>query len=210
MIRVLIADRCPLLREGLRKKILGAGNFVIVAETSSEEEVLAEMQRAHIDVAVLDLDVAEGSGFFFLERVRARRPALPLLVWGFHDERWFALQVFRLGASGYVSKTETANQIIKAIHIVAQGKKFVDVNVIQELAKHLDASTKLSGHKALSTRELEVMQRIVRGEETQEIAAALSLSPKTISTYRGRILAKMGLRNDVELANYALKYNLFG
>lgn len=207
MIKVLVADSYPLIREGLRSAISKTGDIVVVGEASTDGEVLARVQ-GEVDVVLLGIGGLAGCSLEVLQQLKFDRPNIPVLVLSTHSADLYGTRALRIGADGYLVKHESAMEVIGAIRTVACGQKYIDSLLAQELANCLRASLDQPLHKTLSQREFDVMLRIARGEANQEIATALALSPKTISTYRSHILTKLNLENDVQIARYALAHGL--
>jgi DNA-binding NarL/FixJ family response regulator len=211
MTRILIADDHALVRDGLRHILRKAEGFDIVGEAADRAGVLNIVMQVHADVLLLDLSMPGGNGLDLIREVRARRPALRLLVLTMHAERQYAVRAFKAGASGYVTKESASAELVNAVLRVAGGNVYLSLAMAENMAQAL---TRPSGddsvlQDALSDRELEVYRRIVAGEALSEIALALKVSPKTVSTYKARVLDKMQVSNDAALIRYAIKHRLF-
>jgi len=213
MIRVLLADDHAVLRDGLRHILEAAGDFRIVGEAGDGESTLALVSDIDADVLVLDLSMPGGSGIELIGQIRAASPQLRVLVSSMHAQRHLAAQAFRAGASGYLTKDCASTELVDALREVAQGGLYLSTNLADpshEPPYDDDGSAdRRLPHHALSGREYEVMQLIVSGKTVTQIAEALQLSPKTVSTHRTNLLAKMGLTHDAALVRYALRYRLF-
>jgi len=211
MTRILIADDHALVRDGLRHILRKAEGFDIVGEAADHAGVLNIVTQVHADVLLLDLSMPGGNGLDLIREVRARRPALRLLILTMHAERQYAVRAFKAGASGYVTKESASAELVNAVQRVAGGNAYLSVAMAENMAQAL---TRPSGddsalQDALSDRELEVYRRIVAGEALSEIALALTVSPKTVSTYKARVMDKMQVSNDAALIRYAIKHRLF-
>jgi len=213
MTRILIADDHALVRDGLRHILRKAEGFDIVGEAADHAGVLSIVTQVHADVLLLDLSMPGGNGLDLIREVRARRPALRVLVLTMHAERQYAVRAFKAGASGYLTKESASAELVNAIQRVAGGNVYLSLAMAENMAQALSLP-RPSGEDSvlqdtLSDRELEVYRRIVAGEALSEIALALSVSPKTVSTYKARVLDKMQVTNDAALIRYAIKHRLF-
>ncbi len=211
MTRILIADDHALVRDGLHHILRKASGFEVVGEAADAAEVLALVQREHADVLLLDLSMPGGNGLDLIRDIRAMRPALKVMVLTMHAERQYAVRAFKAGASGYLTKESASAELVNAVQRVAGGHVYVSLSMAENLAQALTRPAGEEGarQESLSDRELDVYRRIVAGEAISEIAAALCVSPKTISTYKARILEKMQMNNDAALIRYAIKHQLF-
>lgn len=208
MIKVIIADDHPIVREGL-KKILGkTPDLVIVDDVGSGEELLIKVSANEYDVVLLDLSLPGRGGLEILEQLRKEKPKLPVLVLSIHPEKLYAVRVLKAGASGYLNKDEAPAELLKAIRKVFSGGKYVSTAVAEILAADLEAGHETAPHELLSNREYQVMRLIASGKTVKAVAAELSLSSRTVSTYRSRVLQKMKLNNNAELTYYAIKNGL--
>ncbi|NHN36256.1 response regulator transcription factor [Pseudomaricurvus alcaniphilus] len=208
MIRLLIADDHSLIREGLRKVFSREAGMELVAEACDAAEAVALVRAHDIDVAILDLNMPGRSGLDAIAAIHAIKPKLPILILSMIQQRDIALRVFKAGGVGFVSKESAAEEIVTAVRQAAAGKKYVSAAVAEQLAEGLGMQAEGLPHDALSDRELMVLRLIASGQGTRNIAEQLSLSVNTIATYRRRIMEKLGLRSDVEIARYAIKHQL--
>lgn len=208
MIRVLVADDHAIVRRGLAQIVSETLDLKVGAEAASGHEVLDLIRRAPFDVVVLDLNMPGPSGLDTLKQIKAEQPRLPVLVLSMHSEDQYALRVLRAGASGYLTKESAPDQLVKAIRRVAEGGKYVSPAVAESLLLHLDPHAEGPLHTRLSDREFQVMRMLAAGRTPTEIAEALSLSVKTISTYRARVLEKMNMKSNADLTHYAIKNDL--
>lgn len=205
MIRVLVADDHVVVRRGLAQIISETLDLKVEAEAATGLEVLDLVRTRTFDVVVLDLSMPGQSGLDTLKQLRAEHPELPVLVLSMHAEEQYALRVLRAGAAGYLTKESAPDQLVRALRRVAEGRRFVSPAVAETL---LDAPTEGPPHTRLSDREFQVMCLLAAGKTPGEIAESLSLSIKTVSTYRTRVLEKMKMKSNAELAHYALKNDL--
>jgi len=208
MIKILIADDHPIVRKGLKDIIKETSDMAVTAEASSGEEVLGKALKNDLDVVVLDISMPGMSWVDILKRIKKERPELSVLVLSMFPEEQYAVQVFRAGASGYLTKQSTPDELLEAIRKVSKKRKYISASLAEKLAFDLENDTQGPPHETLSNREYEVMCLIASGNTVKEIAEKLDLSVKTISTYRSRILEKMSMRNNAELTYYAIKNHL--
>jgi two-component system, NarL family, invasion response regulator UvrY len=204
MIRVLIADDHAIVREGLKQILSDVPDMTVVDEAFDGEEALRKARTDSWDVLVLDLAMPGRSGFEILEHLKSERPHKPVLVLSMHAEEMYAVRVLKAGASGYLTKESTPLELVKAIRKVLSGGRYVSAQLAETLAFRLDDDTERPLHESLSQREFQVLCMMADGMTVSEIAAALSLSAKTVSTYRARILQKLHLNNSAEAIRYAL------
>jgi DNA-binding NarL/FixJ family response regulator len=208
-MRVLIADDHSIVRRGLQQIIATRPDWRVVAEASTPEDVLAELRRGPVDVLVLDVSLGAGrSGIDLLGQIRQEFPAVPILMLSMHPEEQYAIRCLRAGASGYIQKDSSPDQLIQAIERVAGGHTSISEAIADRLATDLRRGPPGQPHERLSTREFEVFRLIATGKTVTEIAEALHLSVKTVSTYRSRILDKTGFRSNAELIVYAIHNRL--
>lgn len=206
--RILIADDHELIREGLQRILVKAGQTGEFGEARTAAEVLSRVRDEKWDLVVLDLNLPGRGGLDVLKEIKAERPNLPVLVLSMYPEEHFGVRVMRAGADGYVTKSQPPEVIVEAMRCVVRGGKYISAGVAAKLAEALSARAPEAGHEALSDREDQVLRRIAAGEAVGEIAAALNLSVKTVSTYRANILRKLGLRNNAQLMRYAHDHGL--
>lgn len=208
IIRLLIADDHALIREGLRKVFRRETDIEVVAEAKDAVEAVARVREHEVDVAILDFSMPGRSGLDALAQIHALKPGLPVLMLSMMPERDVVSRAFKAGAAGFVSKESAADEIVAAVRCVASGRKYVSPAAAEELAALVGAPSRAVPHETLSNREFQVMRLIAGGRGTRQIAEELSLSVNTIATYRRRILEKLGLRSDVDIARYALEHRL--
>ena len=207
-LQVLIVDDHTIVREGLRRIFEGDG--WVVTEESSGFQALDRLRREAFDLAIVDLSMPGMSGIELIQRIRAEWPRLPLLVLSMHAEEEYALRSFKAGANGYVTKDSAAQELVAAARKVARGGAHVSTSLAERVVQQLNGATLAPRHAELSDRELEVMQRIVAGERLTDIAEALHLSIKTVSTHKSRIQEKLQLPNTAALIRYGLEHRLGG
>ncbi|MFQ5841653.1 MAG: response regulator [Thermodesulfobacteriota bacterium] len=208
MIKVLIADDHAVVRRGLKQILAETRDLVVAGEAVNGNQVLDRVRTDDLDVVVLDITMPGRSGLDILKVLRHERYKLPVLVLSIHSEDEYAVRVLKAGASGYMTKESAPDELVKAIRKVVAGGKYVSPYLAEQLAFDLGRDFGEPPHKALSDREYEVMCMIASGKTVTEICKELSLSIKTISTYRARILEKMRMRKNAELIHYAVKNGL--
>jgi DNA-binding NarL/FixJ family response regulator len=204
MARVLIADDHALFRAGLRQYLEESLTSAEIGEAASGNETLTCLQRKSWDLLVLDINMPDRSGIDILRHVRAGHPATRVLVFSGYPERQYALNVLRAGASGYIAKDSAPDELLKAVRTVMQGRRYVSEGLAELLLQDLDHGDQPL-HSQLSQREFQIFGKLAAGLGVSEIGRELSLSVKTVSTYRTRILEKMGMKSNAELTSYALR-----
>jgi two-component system invasion response regulator UvrY len=209
MTRILLVDDHPVVRQGIRQILSGALSPAVVGEAGTAEEGLAEVRAADWDVLVLDISLPGPSGLDLLKDVRHERPDLPVLVLSIHPADQFARRAIHAGAAGYLTKDSPPTELIQAVNEVVAGRRYLNPSVIQELVLGLHAGHEARPHDALSDREYQVLRMLASGMTVSQVAARLSLSVKTVSTYRARVLEKMGMKTTAELMHYGIRHNLF-
>lgn len=208
-IRVLIVDDHAILRAGVREMLADEEDLQVVGEAGSAEEALQFLEEGNkVDVVVLDITLPGQSGIDLLKQLRTERPELAILVLSMHPERSFAVRLMRAGANGYVPKMIVPEELVKAVRAVGTGRRYITPIVAELLASDCAADEEGPMHNRLSERELQVFTRIARGISPAVMANELGLSVKTVSTYRARILEKMGMRSNAEIAAYAVRNSL--
>ena len=205
MIRLIVADDHPVVREGLKRIISEQADMELVAEAVDANEALHQAQEIEADVLLLDISMP-GPGFLeTLRRIRLKQPRLRVLVLSMHGEEHYAVRALRVGASGYLTKERSPQELSAAIRRVHRGRKYLSVEVAERLAWELEAGVGKQPHELLSDREYQIFLMLGAAKSVTGIAGELNLSPKTVSTYRSRILAKMQLRSNAELIRYAIQ-----
>jgi DNA-binding NarL/FixJ family response regulator len=208
MIKILIADDHAVVRRGLRQIVEDEADIFIVAEAATGAEAIVRARTIECDVALLDINFPDASGLEVLKQFKMVRPQLAVLILSVHPEDQYAVRMLKAGALGYLSKDSVPEELVKAIRQVYQGSRYVSAALAQTLAADLDRDTARPRHAALSDREYEVFLLLAAGKTVGQIAVQLTLSVKTVSTYRARLLEKMGLANNAELMRYAVEQGL--
>jgi two-component system invasion response regulator UvrY len=208
MARILVVDDHPLVRRGILQVIAEEFRGATLCEASTGEEALAAVWNQSWDLVLLDISLPGRSGLDILKEIKAARPKLPVLVVSTFPESQLAVRVLRVGAAGYLTKDSPPETFLKAVHQCLSGGRYITPGVADTLASDLLTDTSKPAHELLSDREYDVMLRIAAGESVSQVALALHLSVKTVSTYRTRILLKMGLENNAQLSQYAIRNGL--
>lgn len=210
MIKILLADDHPYLRRGLTQILIAEFPEAVIGEASNVPELLEQAQRQRWDVVVLDLNMPGRGGLEALHELKRLYSNLPVLILSMYPEDQFAVRVLRAGGAGYLTKESAPQQLVLAIKTIWAGGKFITPTAAELLAAHVHqhGDHEQPRHSALSDREYEVFRLIAGGNTITEISEQLSLSVKTISTYRSRILEKLNLKTNADLARYAVQHRL--
>lgn len=208
MIKILIADDHTIVRQGLRQIIEGIPDMAVAGEASTCQEVIKKLSGKDYDLVLLDICFPGRNGLDVLKQLKCMNPDLPVLILSMYPEEQYAIRSLRAGASGYLTKETAAEELVTAIKRVAEGKKYITSTLAERLAFEVDLNANKPLHGRLSDREYQVMCLIASGKRVKDIAGMLSLSIKTISTHRARILRKMGMETNAQLTHYAIKNNL--
>jgi two-component system invasion response regulator UvrY len=207
-MRIIVADDHAIVRRGLQLMIATRPGWTVVAEASNADQVFDVLRRVPCDVLVLDVSLGDRSGLDVLATFRPEFPSLPVLMLSMHAEEQYALRALRAGANGYIQKDRSLEEILDAIQKVAAGRLSVSEAVTGQMASEILHGNADNPHARLSAREFEVFRMIAAGRAVSEIAAALNLSVKTISTYRTRIMEKTGFRSNADIIGYAIRNGL--
>ena len=207
-IRIFIADDHPIVRQGLRRIVEADAGMVISGEADDAAALLRALETTATDLVLLDVSMPGGLFLETLRELRARHPTIRVLALSVHPEDEWAVRALRAGASGYLTKDHSPDQLLEAIRRVYRGGKYVSPTLAEQLATHLDGGGQRAPHELLSDREFEVMRRLGSGLTISQIASELALSGKTVSTYRARILEKMAVATNADLVRYAARYGL--
>jgi len=205
MLRILTIDDHEVVRRGIKEMF--TEESATFGEARSGAEALALVRKQHWDIAVLDISLGGRSGLEVLTEIKQLRPRMPVLILSMHAEEQYAVRAFKTGASGYINKASSGEELRQAILKIVKGGQYVGPSLAEKMVLQLSQPVKVP-HESLSNRELEVLCSIASGKTVKEIAVNLSLSEKTISTYRRRILDKMDMRTNAELTHYAIRNGL--
>ncbi|MBS1744058.1 MAG: response regulator transcription factor [Bacteroidetes bacterium] len=208
MIRILIADDHSVVRKGLKQILLEGFPTAYIEEVPDAEEMIKKIMQFPWDVVISDLSMPGRSGLEALQQLKQINPKLPVLILSIHPEDQYALRVLKAGASGYLSKDMAPDELVNAVQRVMLGKKYITASIAEKLASVLDQDSGKAAHESLSDREFSVLKLLAAGKSVSEIAESLFLSVTTVSTYRSRIMAKMGMKNNADLTLYSIEHKL--
>lgn len=208
MTRVILCDDHALIRRGIRDTLAEQPDIEIVGEACDYGSLRTLMRTETCDVLVLDINLPGRSGLDALHALKEEGSTIKTLIVSMYPEDQYALRALKAGAYGYVNKGVDPAQIVAAVRIVAQGRKYITPEMAQMLAENLTAATPEAAHEKLSDRELQTLTMIASGKRVSDIAEELTLSPKTVSVYRARVLEKLSLANNSELTVYAIRNGL--
>jgi two-component system invasion response regulator UvrY len=208
MIKILIADDHAIVRRGLKQILEDTSDLMVAGEATSGREVVELIRKEEFDVVVLDISMPGRNGLEVLKDIKSEHRQLPVLVLSMYPEEQYAVRVLKAGAAGYLTKESAPDELIKAIRKVAGGGKYITSSLADRLACELEYDVSQPLYQKLSDREYTVLCLLASGKTITEIAAELSLSPKTISTYRTRILDKLNMKTNAEVMHYAMQQGL--
>jgi DNA-binding NarL/FixJ family response regulator len=209
MIRILIADDHPLVRMGLRQMLARHEDMVVQGEAEDYSGILARLREAEYDILLLDVSLPGKNGIEILKSLREIYPTLKALVISTHPENQYGLRALRAGAAGYLTKSISLEHLVEAVREIAAGRRYISKELAGLLADSMGRKDPdAPAHETLSDRELQTLRLIAAGRKPADIATELALSPKTVSVYRARILEKLGLKSNAELARYAQRHGL--
>ena len=208
MIKVVIADDHAIVRSGLKQILADVDDIKVAGEAVNGRDALEKVQNIPCDVLVLDITMPGRSGLDILKDLKQLKPELPVLILSMHAEEQFATRMLKAGAAGYLNKEGAPDELVKAIRKVHSGGKYVSPAHAERMVSELTTDSDKAPHERLSDREYEILCAIASGKTATEIATELSLSVKTVSTYRSRILEKMNLTTNAQLTVYAIKNSL--
>lgn len=206
--RVILCDDHALIRRGIRDTMADAADLEVVGEAGDYSELRGLLRTTACDVLVLDINMPGRSGLDVLQTLKDEPSPMRVLVVSMHPEEQYAIRALRAGAFGYVNKGGNAQLLVDAVRMVAQGRKYITPEIAQMLAESLTQPVAAIAHEKLSDRELQTLVLIASGKRLSDIAAELTLSPKTVSVYRARVLEKLGLSNNSEMTVYAIRNGL--
>lgn len=207
-MKILIADDHALLRQGLKQLLADELPDAQFGEAASSQQAMELIWKEPWDLLILDIQMPGRNGFEVLEEVKKCPTAPPVLVLSAYPEDQFGLQALKAGASGYVNKQMANQDLIRAVHKVTAGGTYISAGLAEKLAGRFRDASQASPHESLSIREFQVMQMLVTGKAVKDIANDLSLSDKTVSTFRRRLLRKLGVQSNAELVHYAMRHGL--
>ena len=207
-IRVLIADDHAIVRQGLRQILSDTPDLTVAGEAENGVQAVQMVRTGEWDVVLMDVSMPDRNGIDALKIIKKEFPRLPVLILSMYPEEQYAIRALKAGAAGYLTKQSAPELLVTAIRQVASGKKYVSPSLAEELANAIGDDSERLPHEKLSDREYQTLCMIASGKTPTEIAEALTLSVKTVSVYRARLLEKMNLRNNAELTHYGLKHGL--
>jgi DNA-binding NarL/FixJ family response regulator len=207
-VRVLLVDDHAIARNGVRLMLGTAGGIEVAGEAADAHQALELMRHQAFDVALVDITMPGMNGLDLLRHFRSLHPDMAVLMLSTYAEEIYAVRALKQGAAGYLTKDVPTAVLVEAVRRAAAGRKYVSPSLVDKLASLVSGDTAASGHDALSNRELEVFKLIAKGEPLVQIGEHLHLSPNTVTTYRSRILDKMGMSSNAELTRYALEHGL--
>jgi len=208
IIRVLIADDHAIVREGLKQILADTKDIVVAAEAENGLEAVKLCRKNECQVMLLDISMPDRNGIEVLKQVKKETPKLSVLMLSMHREDQYAIRALKAGAAGYLNKQSAPKELVNAIRQVSKGQKYISSALAQELARQIGEDQDRPLHETLSDREYQTLTMIASGKSVTDIANELTLSVKTVSEYRSRLLAKMKLKNSAELTHYAIKHHL--
>ena len=207
MYKIVLADDHAVVRQGLKQILMEAFSKSSFADAQNAQELLEVIQKQRWDVVVMDLNMP-GGGLDILKEIKVKYPDLPVLILSMYPEEQYAVRTLKAGAAGYLNKESAPEELVQALNKVLRGGKYISASVADQLVIHVGSDDDRPPHEKLSDREYQVMCMIASGKEVKQISDELSLSVKTISTYRARILEKMNMKNNAELTVYAIQNQL--
>ena len=208
MIKVLIADDHALIRKGLKQLLDDTDDMRVMGEAENGMQAIRMVEETTYDVVLLDISMPDKHGIEVLKQLKINRPQLPVLMLSMHPEEQYALRSMKAGAAGYLNKQSAPLQLVTAIRQVASGKKYISTELAEQLANGLSQGYQELLHQTLSNREYQTLCLMATGKKLSEMADIMSLSPKTVSVYRSRLLEKMKLKNNAEAIHYAISNHL--
>ena len=207
-IKVFIADDHAIVREGLKQILAETRDIMVAGEAENGVDAVKLFRKSGCHVMLLDISLPDRSGIDVLKQIKKDKPELAVLMLSMHREDQYAIRSLKAGAAGYLTKQSAPRELVTAIRQVAAGLKYISAALAQELASHVGEEHEVQPHETLSDREYQTLTMIASGKTVSDIARELSLSVKTVSEYRARLLVKMKLKNSAELTHYAIKNQL--
>jgi DNA-binding NarL/FixJ family response regulator len=208
-ISILLVDDHGVVRNGIRLMLGTAQDMEVAGEAATAQDALRFVNEHDVDVVLVDINLPDKSGLDLIKRLRTLKPKIAAVVLTAYPEETYALRAFKYGAAGYLNKSSSTDVIIAAVRKAAAGGKYLTPETMERFAGMI-CGDKVGSHELLSDRELEVLKRLAEGESLVRIAEQLHLSPSTVTTYRARVLEKMGLKSNAELTRYAIEHGLLG
>jgi two-component system, NarL family, invasion response regulator UvrY len=210
MIKVLITDDHPVVRRGIRQILEDDERIGLVQEAGDGKELFERLKENLFDVILLDISLPGRSGLDLIGQIKKTQSSAAILILSIHSEEMYAIKALKAGAAGYLTKTSAPEELISAINKVSVGERYISGSLAKSMAENLISDSKMPLHELLSSREFEVLSLLAEGKKVAQIASKLSLSPKTISTYRERLLEKLKLHTTADLIRYAIMEGIGG
>ena len=207
-MRILIVDDHAIVRQGLRQILTESDEAIVIKEADCGAEAIRQVREGEWDVVILDISLPDRNGIDTLKQIKKEYPRIPVLMLSMHEEGLYAIRALKAGASGYITKQSAPSELMTAIHQVARGRKYLTATLAEAMADSLGTNYDKPLHEILSDREYQTLCLIASGKSLTDVAEEMSLSVKTVSVYRGRLLEKMKLKNNAELTHYAIKNGL--
>jgi two-component system, NarL family, invasion response regulator UvrY len=207
-LRILLCDDHPILREGLKNILLKEPDVRVVEEAGSAAEMFKKLRGSRFDAIILDISLPDANGLDVLKNLQAQGNRSCVLVLSMHPEEQYAMRALKAGAAGYLQKESAPSELVQAVRKIARGGKYVSAFLAEKLAFDMQGASEKQPHELLSDREYQVLCLLSSGKGIKEVAQELGLSAPTISTYRARVMTKLGLSSTVDLVRYALAHNL--
>jgi DNA-binding NarL/FixJ family response regulator len=207
-LEILVVDDHLVVREGLKRILEECDDFIVAAAASTVNEALTWLRKRHFDLVLLDISLPEKTGLELLKTIKKDLPRLPVLILSAYREDHYAVRAMKEGADGYLNKESASELLIAAVRKVASGGKYLTPAVAERILLEISVRDDVPVHESLSDREFEVMKMIARGQSLKRVGEHLHISPKTVTTYRARIIQKTGLGSNAALTRYMLENNL--
>lgn len=208
MTNILVVDDHALIRKGLRQLLEDSPDLKVTGEADSGVNALKMVREQHFDLMLLDINLPDRLGIEVLKQLKSERPALKIIVLSMYPEEQYGMRALKAGAAGYINKQSAPEKLIGAIQVVLKGKKYISESLTEQLLDNLIGDSKELLHQSLSNREYQTLCLMSSGKSLTEISEVMRLSPKTVSIYRGRMIDKMGFKNNAEAIHYAISHKL--
>ncbi|MDD2721922.1 MAG: response regulator transcription factor [Gallionella sp.] len=208
MIKILVVDDHALIRKGLKQLLEDSPELKVTGEAASGMEAINKVRTEHFDLLLLDINLPDKHGIEVLKQLKAEQPDLKIIVLSMYPEEQYGVRALKAGAMGYINKQSASDTLISAISLVASGKKYISESLAEQLLNNLIGESQELMHQSLSNREYQTLCLMASGKTLSDISEIMSLSPKTVSVYRSRMLAKMGFTNNAEAIHYAISHHL--
>lgn len=208
MIKILVVDDHALIRKGLKQLLEDSPDLVVAGEAACGMEAINKVRAEHFDLLLLDINLPDKHGIEVLKQLKAERGDLKIIVLSMYPEEQYGVRALKAGAMGYINKQSASDTLISAIRMVTSGKKYISESLAEQLLNNLIGESQELMHQSLSNREYQTLCLMASGKTLSDISEIMALSPKTVSVYRSRMLAKMGFTNNAEAIHYAISHHL--